>query len=152
MGVADGDTITRLDGNRQQHGIRLGGIDASELGQPYGRRSKQRLAELAFGKDAKAACYKVDRYGESNPHRVRHLVRMTRRVPGYALKPILFNEDDHFDFARADCNFLAAIGEYASWSHFDPCADGFQSPPVTWSLQTDRKPAFFDRVREITGS
>jgi hypothetical protein len=90
--------------------------------------------------------------GESNPHRVRHLVRMTRRVPGYAPKPVLFNEDDHFDFDRADYNFLAAIGEYASWGYFDPYADGFQSPPVTWSLHTDRKRAFFDRVRQITGS
>jgi hypothetical protein len=90
--------------------------------------------------------------GEGNSHRIRHLVRMTRRVPNYTAKPILFNEDDHFDFDRADCNFLAAIGEYASWGYFDPYADGFQSPPVTWSLHTDRKRAFFDRVREITGS
>ena len=30
--------------------------------QPDGQRSKQHLAELAFGKDAKADCYKVDRY------------------------------------------------------------------------------------------
>ena len=90
--------------------------------------------------------------GESNPHRIRHLVRMTRQVPGYVPKPILFNEDDHFDFERSDYNFLAAIGEYASWGYFDPYADGFQSPPVTWSLHTDRKRAFFDLVREITGS
>jgi hypothetical protein len=90
--------------------------------------------------------------GESNPHRIRHLVRMTRRVPGYTPKPILFNEDDHFDFDRSDYNFLAAIGEYASWGYFDPYADGFQSPPVTWSLHTDRKRAFFSRVREVTES
>jgi len=90
--------------------------------------------------------------GESNPHRIRHLVRMTRRIPGYPPKPILFNEDDHFDFDRADCNCLAAVGEYASWGYFDPYADGFQSPPVTWSLHTERKRAFFSRVREITGS
>ncbi len=90
--------------------------------------------------------------GESNPHRIRHLVRMTRRVPGYVAKPVLFNEDDHFDFDRADYNFLAALGEYASWGYFDPYADGFQSPPVTWSLNTERKRAFFERVREITGT
>ena len=58
-------------------------------------------------------------------------------------KPVLFNEDDHFDFDRADYNFLAALGEYASWGYFDPYADGFQSPPVTWSLNTERKRAFF---------
>ena len=61
-GVADGDTITLLDGNQQQHKICLAGIDAPEKAQPYGQRSKQYLADLAFGKDAKADCFKVDRY------------------------------------------------------------------------------------------
>jgi endonuclease YncB( thermonuclease family) len=59
VGVADGDTITLLDRNRQEHKIRLAGIDAP---QPYGQRSKQHLADLAFGKEAKADCYNVDRY------------------------------------------------------------------------------------------
>ena len=63
MSIADGDTITLLDGNREQHKIRLAGIDASEKAQPYGQRSKQHLAEVAFGKHAKADCYKVDRHG-----------------------------------------------------------------------------------------
>ena len=63
VGVADSDTITLLDGSRQQHRIRLAGIDAPEKGQPFGQRSKQHLSELAFGKDAKADCYKIDRYG-----------------------------------------------------------------------------------------
>jgi hypothetical protein len=45
-----------------QHKIRLAGIDAPEKAQPFGQRSKQHLAEFAFGKDAKADCYKVDRY------------------------------------------------------------------------------------------
>jgi len=63
VSVADGDTITILNSNRQQHRIRLAGIDAPEKGQPYGQRSKQHLADLAFGKDAKADRYKIDRYG-----------------------------------------------------------------------------------------
>ena len=63
VGIADGDTLTLLDANRQQHRIRLAGIDAPEKGQPFGQRSKQHLADLAFGKDAMADCYKTDRYG-----------------------------------------------------------------------------------------
>jgi len=63
VGVADGDTITMLDNNRQQHRIRLAGIDAPEVGQPYGTRSRLGLSKLAFGRDAKADCYKIDRYG-----------------------------------------------------------------------------------------
>jgi endonuclease YncB( thermonuclease family) len=62
VGVADGDTITLLDKHYHQHRIRIAGIDAPELGQPFGRRSKQHMAQLAFGRDAKADCYKVDRY------------------------------------------------------------------------------------------
>jgi hypothetical protein len=90
--------------------------------------------------------------GESNPHRIGHLVRIARSVPGHTPKPILFNEDDHFDFEHPNCNFLAAVGEYASWGYFDPYADGFQSPPVNWGLHTERKRAFFKMVREMTGS
>jgi endonuclease YncB( thermonuclease family) len=48
VGVADGDTVTLLDVNRQQHKIRLAGIAAPEKGQPYGQRSKQHLADLAL--------------------------------------------------------------------------------------------------------
>ena len=62
VGVADGDTLTLLDSNRQQHRIRLAGIDAPEKAQPFGQRSKQRLSDLAFEKEAKANSYKVDRY------------------------------------------------------------------------------------------
>jgi endonuclease YncB( thermonuclease family) len=54
VSVADGDTVTLLDSNRQQHRIRLAGIDAPEKAQPFGQRSKQHLSNLAFGKDAKS--------------------------------------------------------------------------------------------------
>lgn len=63
VAVADGDTITLLDPGNAQHRIRLGGIDAPEKGQPFGNVSRQHLAELAFGKQAEADCYKTDRYG-----------------------------------------------------------------------------------------
>ena len=41
VGVTDGDTITVLDADRQQHKIRLGGIDAPEKAQPFGQRSRR---------------------------------------------------------------------------------------------------------------
>lgn len=62
VGIADGDTITLLDSTNAQHKIRLGGIDAPERGQPFGTASRQHMAELAFNKQAKADCYKTDRY------------------------------------------------------------------------------------------
>ena len=61
--VADGDTITVLDPQRQEHKIRLSGIDAPEKAQPFGQRSKENLARLAYGQDVEVVWSKRDRYG-----------------------------------------------------------------------------------------
>lgn len=63
MGVSDGDTITVLDQAKQQHRVRLAGIDAPEKGQPFGQRSKDNLSALVYGKEVEARCHKRDRYG-----------------------------------------------------------------------------------------
>jgi hypothetical protein len=93
--------------------------------------------------------------GVKDPARIAEMVRTTRDVPGYRPMPILFNEDDHFDFDKPSSNFVAAVGEYASWGYFDPgknnYEDGYQSVPVRWGLNTDRKKAFFAKVKEMTG-
>lgn len=65
VGVADGDTLTLLDGRQAQHRIRLDGIDAPERKQPFGQRSRQSLTELAKGRRATADCPKTDRYGRA---------------------------------------------------------------------------------------
>lgn len=62
VSVADGDTITVLDARRQQHRIRLAGIDAPEKGQPYGQVSKQHLAELIFQQNVTVDWHKRDKY------------------------------------------------------------------------------------------
>ena len=62
VGVADGDTITVLDADRQQHKIRLGGIDAPEKAQPFGERSKQSLSRMVFGKEVRVEWDKRDKY------------------------------------------------------------------------------------------
>ena len=63
VGISDGDTITVLDGDQTQHKIRLAGIDAPEKGQAFGERSRQSLAQMAHGKDARLDCHKTDRFG-----------------------------------------------------------------------------------------
>lgn len=65
VGVADGDTLTLLDGDRRQHKIRLAGIDAPEKGQDFGQRSKQSLSGLAYRRYVRAEVSKRDRYGRS---------------------------------------------------------------------------------------
>lgn len=65
VGVADGDTITVLDDQRTQHKIRLAGIDAPERAQAFGRRSKETLSALAFGRHVTVEAEKQDRYGRT---------------------------------------------------------------------------------------
>ncbi len=93
--------------------------------------------------------------GVSDPHRIAEMVDQAREVPGYRPMPILFNEDDHFDFDKPMNNFIAAISRGASWGYFDPgknnYMDGYQSPPVNWGLSTERKRAFFGLLKDITG-
>lgn len=96
--------------------------------------------------------------GVSNPDRIAEMVRQTRAVPGYTTKPILFNEDDHFDFDKPRNNFIAAVSEHASWGYFDfrmkgeGFDEGFQSVPVNWGTSSERKKGFFRLVAEMTGS
>jgi hypothetical protein len=96
--------------------------------------------------------------GVSKPERIAEMVRQTRAVPGYTPKPILFNEDDHFDFDKPQNNFTAAVGQYASWGYFDyrlkgeGFDDGYQSVPVNWGLSSPRKRDFFRLVAELSGA
>jgi hypothetical protein len=95
--------------------------------------------------------------GVGNPKDLAAMVRRTRAVPGYTAKPILFNEDDHFQFDQPENNFTAAIGEYASWGYFDyrmkdeGFAEGYQSVPVNWGISSERKRGFFRLVSEMAG-
>jgi endonuclease YncB( thermonuclease family) len=63
VGITDGDTVTLLDAQNQQHKIRLAGIDAPEKNQPYGQASKKNLSDLAYQQTINADCSKADRYG-----------------------------------------------------------------------------------------
>lgn len=88
--------------------------------------------------------------GVKDPNRISEMVRQTRQVPGYRPMPILFNEDDHFNFDQPLNNMVAALREYCSWGYFDP--EGYQSPPVRWGLDTDRKRAFFGKLAEVVST
>ncbi len=99
----------------------------------------------------------------TEPSRIAEMVRETRSLPSYSPKPILFTEDDHFDFNEPENNFRSALSAYASWGYFDPgdaaggsatfgdYCNGYQNIPVNWSLNTDRKRGFFNLLSEITG-
>ena len=93
--------------------------------------------------------------GLSNPSQITALVEATKKVKGFTLKPMVFNEDDHFKFESDSCNFVAAVKAYASWGYFDyrmkdeGFESGFQSVPVDWGINSERKKKFFMKLREI---
>jgi hypothetical protein len=95
--------------------------------------------------------------GVGQPERIAEMVRRTRKVDGYRPMPILFNEDDHFDFDKPANNFTAAVGEFASWGYFDyrmkgeGFDEGYQSVPVNWKTSSARKRGFFKLLSEVTG-
>ncbi|SEJ57088.1 hypothetical protein SAMN05192553_105155 [Cyclobacterium xiamenense] len=95
--------------------------------------------------------------GVSDPDQIVEMVRKTKSVEGYRDMPIVFNEDDHFDFDKDWNNFIAAVSAGASWGFFDfrmegeGFEQGYQSVPVDWSTGSDRKRDFFALLREITG-
>jgi hypothetical protein len=95
--------------------------------------------------------------GVTIPDSIAAMVKKTRAVPGYTSKPILFNEDDHFNFDKEWNNFIAAVNNYASWGYFDyrmkgeSFGNGYQSVPVDWGINSDRKKGFFNLLKEITG-
>jgi hypothetical protein len=95
--------------------------------------------------------------GVTNPSRIKQLVEETRHVDGYTPKPILFNEDDHYDFEKPVNNFTEAIKVYASWGFFDfrregeDFNEGYQCPPVDWGIHSVRKKGFFKLLKTMTG-
>lgn len=96
--------------------------------------------------------------GVGDPQRIGEMVRETRKTEGYRPMPILFNEDDHFDFDKPQNNFRSAVAEYASWGYFDfrkgkeGFDEGYQSVPVNWKTASARKRGFFQLLSQITGS
>lgn len=95
--------------------------------------------------------------GVENYETMQMLIDNTRKVEGYRPMPVVVNEDDHFDFDQDKNNFVAAIEKYVSWGYFDYRKEGedfsvgYQTVPVDWGIHSDRKKAFFNKVKEITG-
>ena len=63
VGVHDGDTISCLDENNQQQKVRMAEIDAPELGQDFGKVSRDAMAAMVFGKTVQVTDEGKDRYG-----------------------------------------------------------------------------------------
>ena len=103
--------------------------------------------------------------GVKLPEGITKMVDSIRKLETYSPKPILFNEDDHYDFDKPENNMINAIKAGASWGFFDyrkrgetlkvsdsSFNEGFQSVPVNWKISSERKKEFFEKLKEITGN
>ena len=64
VSVHDGDTLTLLQGRKRLR-IRLEGIDAPEIGQPYGDASRQALDDMVYRRVVTIVPTTVDKYGRT---------------------------------------------------------------------------------------
>jgi len=64
VSVLDGDTIVVLHNSRAER-IRFNGIDYPEKGQAYGKKAKQAVSALLFGKEVTLQTYCKDKYGQT---------------------------------------------------------------------------------------
>ncbi len=129
------------------------------VGTSYTRRSMPSEAVLAV-----SDVVLLHGNGVAEPPVIGEMVERARALPGYRGQPIVFNEDDHYDFDKPVNNMVVATQHHASWGYFDagPGAggssarsdyvEGYQNVPVNWTINTERKRAFFGLVKEITGS
>lgn len=95
--------------------------------------------------------------GVRSPAKMTRFIRKVRAAAGAHVKPIVVNEDDHFEFDKADNNFMACTREHVSWGFFDfrmpgeGFHEGYQSVPVNWGISSNRKTGFFELLRTMSG-
>jgi hypothetical protein len=102
--------------------------------------------------------------GVKEPKRITEMVELSRTVEGYRPMPVLFNEDDHYDFDKPENYMINALKSGASWGYFDfrkrgetltkadsTFSEGYQSVPVDWSIGSQRKKDFFRLLARISG-
>lgn len=95
--------------------------------------------------------------GVSDPNKIVEMVKSVKALQGFTPKPIVFNEDDHFDFDKPLNNFMAATSVHASWGFFDyrmkgeGFSEGYQSIPVDWGINSVRKKGFFSLLKQVAG-
>ncbi|MCX6144290.1 MAG: hypothetical protein NTZ35_13825 [Ignavibacteriales bacterium] len=140
------DELIRRVKNNQRHGYRFL-VGTSFKGKSIPSSNVVRTSDFVL----------LHGNGVDDPAMIKEMVVQTRHVEGFRPMPVLFNEDDHFDFDKPENNFVAAVNSYASWGFFDyrlkgetDVRQGYQSVPVDWRISSDRKRGFFQLLSQIT--
>ena len=135
--VIDGDTIILEEENGQTFKIRLLGIDAPELDQPYGFESSARLASYIVGKTVYVVSSKKDRY-----QRLLGKIMIEQKDINYQLVKFGYawhfkrysRDQDRSDAQQyADAEIEARQSKLGIWQTLTPI------PPWEWRKKTVRK-------------
>jgi endonuclease YncB( thermonuclease family) len=118
VAIADGDTLTVLDGQNGQHKIRLAGIDAPEKAQPFGTKARGALASKVFGQTVRVEVIDIDRY-KREVGRIflgDQFVNMEMVRDGFAWRYVTYDKPGEFAAAEAD----AREHRRGLWADRDP--------------------------------
>ncbi|MEI6240222.1 MAG: thermonuclease family protein [Planctomycetia bacterium] len=120
VGVQDGDTLTCLDENNQQQKVRLAEIDAPELGQDFGKVSREALASMVFGKTVEVVDEGKDRYGRWIGHVLVNGSDVNREMvaTGNAWHYAAYSKDQ----SLAQLQSQARAQQIGLWAQPDPVA------------------------------
>ena len=99
-----------------------------------------------------------DGHFQPSPHGIRLQVASWRARTGYRGQPIVYNEDDHFEFDKPDNHFVAAVESRRELGLLrlphEPRALRGRLPVAAGRLDDllGRKRGFFGLLKEITGA
>ena len=128
VGIHDGDTLTGITSGKEQIKVRLEGIDAPELGQPFGRVAKRALSDKVFGKHVVIVTTHRDLYGRT----VGRVLFGSRDVGAELVREGYAWHATHFSHDRD----LAAAEAAARRSRTGLWADRSPEPP--WEFRKHR--------------
>jgi endonuclease YncB( thermonuclease family) len=122
--IADGDTLTILDGSKTRHKIRLAGIDAPEKGQAFGTKARENLAAKVFHRNVRIEVIDVDRY-HREVGRIflgERFINLERVADGFAWRFVQYDKPGDFADAETDARYHRR----GLW------ADRVPTPPWEW--------------------
>ncbi len=124
VAIADGDTLTVLDGSNTQHKIRLAGIDAPEKAQPFGTKARENLAAKVFRQAVRVEVIDVDRYHREvgRIYFSDRFVNMEMVADGFAWRYVQYDKPGEF----RDAEDGARDHRRGLWADPDPM------PPWEW--------------------
>lgn len=130
VSVHDGDTVLCIDADNVQHKVRLVGIDAPEIAQPFGTKSRDGLRALVLRKSVTVHTHGQDRYG-------RTLGNLEIDGQDVALRMLAAGLAWHFK-RFSDDETLAAAEREARAAQRGLWADRAPVPPWEWR-ETERE-------------